>query len=146
MDGTTRNLPFVVLALAGCAVPSARAGGVVGSGTAVSCTEAALDAALAGGGTVTFACGSGAVVIPITSTKRLSTSTTIDGTGQQVTLDGGGSTKLFQTTPQTKAGLTLVFRKLTLRNGWATDRGAGIDLVPQVPSRRPELLVEDVTF
>src|SRR5512132_4012636 len=93
----TRNPLFVVLALAACA-PSARAAGVVGSGTAASCTEASLDAALAGGGTVTFNCGGGAAVIPITATKLLSKSTTIDGTGQQVTLDGGGSTRLFQTT------------------------------------------------
>jgi uncharacterized repeat protein (TIGR01451 family) len=135
-----------MLALAGWAVPSARAGGVVGSGSAASCTEAALDSALAGGGTVTFNCGGGAVVIPITSTKLLSTSTTIDGTGQQITLDGGGSTRLFQTTPQPSTGLNLVFRKLTLRNGWAADQGAGIDLGWQVPGRLTNLLVEDVTF
>ena len=93
---------------------------------------------------MTFACG-GAVVIPITSTKLLSKSTTIDGTGEQITLDGGGNTKLFQTTGQVTA-LNLVFRKLTLRNGWATDRGAGIDLVWQDPSIPTNLLVEDVTF
>jgi uncharacterized repeat protein (TIGR01451 family) len=144
--GAARKPLFVVLALAGCAVPSARAGGVVGSGTAASCTEAALDSALAGGGTVTFSCGGGAVAIPITSTKLLSKSTTIDGTGQQITLDGGGSTKLFKTTPQPKTGLDLVFRKLTLRNGWATDQGAAIDLVWQAPTRLTTLLVEDVTF
>ena len=142
----TRNLLFIVLALAGCAVPSARAGGVVGSGTAASCTEAALDSALAGGGTVTFNCGGGAVVIPITSTKQLSKSTTIDGTGQQITLDGGLSTKLFQMPPQYSAGLNLVFRKLTLRNGWATDQGAGIDLGWRIASGPTNLLVEDVTF
>jgi uncharacterized repeat protein (TIGR01451 family) len=142
---STRDTLLVVLALAGCAVPSARAGGVVGSGTAASCTEAALDAALAGGGTVTFDCGASAV-IRITSTKLLSKSTTIDGTGQQVTLDGGGSTRLFQTTGQPKTGLDLVFRKLTLRNGWATDRGAGIDLVWQGASVLTNLLIEDVTF
>jgi len=141
----TRNLLFVVLALAAAAVPSAHAGGVVGSGTAASCTQAAFDSALAGGGTVTFNCGGGAVVIPITSTKLLSKSTTIDGTGQQITFDGGGNTKLFQTTGQVTA-LNLVFRKLTLRNGWATDRGAGIDLVWQGPSIPTNLLIEDVTF
>jgi uncharacterized repeat protein (TIGR01451 family) len=140
------NFLLIALALAGSAVPQARAAGVVGSGTAGSCTEAALNAALAGGGTVTFNCGGAVVVIPITSTKLLSKSTTIDGTGQQITLDGGGKTKLFQTTPQFSTGLNLVFRQITLRNGWTTDQGAGIDLGWQVPTRLTNLLIEDVTF
>jgi hypothetical protein len=83
-------------------------GGVVGNGAPASCTEAAFAAALAGGGTVAFNCG-GPVVIPITSTKVLSRSTTIDGSGQQVTLDGGGTTKMFLTTYQLATGLSLVF-------------------------------------
>ena len=97
--------------MAAWAAPPARAAGTVGSGTPGSCTEAALNAALAGGGTVTFNCGGGPVVIPITSTKVLSSSTTIDGTGQQVTLDGGGTTKMFLTTYQLATGLNLVFRR-----------------------------------
>ena len=100
----------------------------------------------AGGGTVTFSCGGGPVVIPITSTKILSTSTTIDGTGQQVTLDGGGTTKMFLTTYQLAAGLNLVFRQLTLRNGRAQDQGAAMELVWQEPTRLTNLLIEDVTF
>jgi uncharacterized repeat protein (TIGR01451 family) len=137
---------LVVLALTAWAAPLARAAGVVGSGTPGSCTEAALNAALAGGGTVTFNCGGSPVVIPITSTKVLSKSTTIDGTGQQVTLDGGGTTKMFITTYQLSTGLNLVFRKLTLRNGWASDQGAAIELVWQAASRLTNLLIEDVTF
>lgn len=135
-----------VLTLALWAVPPARAAGVVGSGTSASCTEAAFTAALAGGGTVTFNCGGGAVVIPITSTKVLSTSTTIDGTGQQISLDGGGSTKLFLTTYQLTSGLNLVFRKVALRNGRAPDQGAAIELYWQEASRLTNLLVEDVAF
>jgi uncharacterized repeat protein (TIGR01451 family) len=104
-----------------------------------------LNSALAGGGTVTFDCG-GPVVIPITSTKVLSRSTTIDGSGQQVTLDGGGGTRLFRTTYQLSAGLSLVFRHLTLRNARASDQGAALELVWQEPSRLTHLLVEDVTF
>jgi uncharacterized repeat protein (TIGR01451 family) len=140
-----RHLMFV-LALTAWAAPLARAAGVVGSGTPASCTEAALNAALAGGGTVTFDCGGGPVVIPIASTKVLSKSTTIDGTGQQITLDGGGAAKMFITTYQLSTGLNLVFRKLTLRNGWASDQGAAIELVWQAASRLTNLLVEDVTF
>jgi uncharacterized repeat protein (TIGR01451 family) len=135
----------VVLALTVWGASPAGAAGVVGSGTPASCTEAALNTALAGGGTVTFNCG-GAVVIPITSTKALSKSTTIDGTGQQITFDGGGTTKMFITTWQQTTGLNLVFRKLTLRNGWASDQGAAMELVWQEPTRLTNLLVEDVTF
>ena len=71
----------------------AGAAGVVGSGTAASCTEAALDAALAGGGAVSFSCGGGPVVIPVSTTKVISRSTTLDGSGQQVTLDGGNAVR-----------------------------------------------------
>jgi uncharacterized repeat protein (TIGR01451 family) len=140
-----RNL-LPVLALAAAGASPAGAAGVVGSGTPASCTEAAFAAALAGGGTVTFNCGGGAVVIPVTSTKLLSKSTTIDGTGQQIVLDGGGRTKLFQTTGQPSSGISLVFRKLTLRNGWTSDQGAGIDLVWQAPCCHPNVLIEDAVF
>ena len=140
-----RHLP-PLLALAVWAAPAVQAAGVVGNGTPASCTEAALGAALAGGGSVTFHCGGGPVVIPITSTKVLSASTTIDGTGQQVTLDGGGTTKMFRTTYQLATGLSLVFRQLTLKNGRAADQGAALELVWQEPSRLTSLLIEDVTF
>jgi len=137
---------LVLLALASPTAAPARAAGTVGTGIPGSCTEAALDAALAGGGTVTFSCGGGPVVIPVTTTKVLSASTTIDGTGQQVTLDGGGTTKMFLTTYQLAAGLNLVLRRLTLRNGRAAERGAAIELVWQEPNRLTQLLVEDVVF
>src|ERR1041385_5296359 len=73
--------------------PAAWAAGVVGSGTAGSCTDAALDTALAGGGLVTFDCGTDPVTIDITSgtgTKAISADTTIDG-GGLVTISGGNS-------------------------------------------------------
>jgi hypothetical protein len=118
----SRDLLFIVLVLAGCAVPTARAGGVVGSGTAASCTEAALDSALAGGDChLQLRQRRGRHSHHVH--KLLSTSTTIDGTGQQVTLDGGGSTKQFQMPPQFSPGLTRL--QLTLRNGWATDQARG---------------------
>jgi predicted outer membrane repeat protein len=142
---TTRHL-LVLLAVAGWAAPAAHAAGTVGTGTPGSCTEGAFSAALSGGGTVTFNCGGGPVVIPITSTKILSASTAIDGTGQQVTLDGGGTTKMFLSTYQLAAGLNLVFRQLTLRNGRAPDQGAAMELVWQEPTRLTNLLIEDVTF
>jgi hypothetical protein len=126
------------------ALASARteAAGVVGTGTPASCTQAALNAALAGGGTVTFDCGAGAV-IPITSTKTLTSTTTIDGTGQTITLDGGGTTRLFNTTYQF-ASFTLTFRNLTLRNGFAADFGGAIRLAYQ--DFLTTLVIENVTF
>ena len=47
---------LVLLLAAKTAAPAAGAG-TVGGGTPASCTEAALDAALAGGGSVSFNCG-----------------------------------------------------------------------------------------
>ncbi len=55
------------------------AAGVVGSGTAASCTEAALDTALAGGGNVTFNCGPNPASITLTSPKTILADTTMDG-------------------------------------------------------------------
>ena len=70
---------------------------IVGTGTSASCTEAALNACLPGGGgfdgTVTFACG-GAATITVTSTKIISADTTIDG-GSVVTISGGGTVMVF---------------------------------------------------
>ena len=100
----------------------APAAGVVGNGTASSCTETALGAALAGGGLVTFSCG-GPVTIPVTSTKAISaaTATDVDG-GGLVTLDGRDAVRLFDVAYQRQ----LTVRNLTLRRGRAADYGAAI--------------------
>jgi hypothetical protein len=71
-----------------------RADAVVGTGTASSCTETALNAALAAGGSVTFDCGASPVTITVTSQKTIAADTTIDG-GSLITLSGGGATRLF---------------------------------------------------
>jgi len=63
---------------------------VVGSG--VGCSEADLDAALAGGGVITFDCGTDAT-ITVTSAKVITQTTVIDG-GGEVTLSGGGSSRI----------------------------------------------------
>jgi hypothetical protein len=69
---------------------------VVGTGTAASCTFSALQAAVAKGGIITFDCGKGGVIIPVTATLNLPTtkSTVVDG-GNFVTLDGGGKVQIF---------------------------------------------------
>jgi predicted outer membrane repeat protein len=65
-------------------------GKVVGTGTAASCTGAALDAALAGGGFITFNCGGPATIDRGSmGWKAILADTEIDGAGQ-ITIDGGG--------------------------------------------------------
>ena len=68
---------------------------VVGTGTAASCTFAALDAAVTAGGVITFNCGPDPVVIAVTQTMHLPLmkDTVIDG-ANKVTLDGGGSVQI----------------------------------------------------
>ena len=69
---------------------------MVGTGTAASCTDAALNAALAGGGLVTFDCG-GPATIDIstgTGTKTIAADTTIDG-GGLITISGGNTVRVF---------------------------------------------------
>ncbi len=100
----------------------AGAAGVVGNGTPGSCTEAALNAALTGGGVVTFSCG-GAATIPITSTKTISAAlpTDVDG-GGLVTLDAQDAVRIFSVDYQRQ----LAVRNLALRRGRAADSGAAI--------------------
>ena len=65
----------------------AHAGGVVSV-----CDEAHLLAALAGGGTVTFACSG---TITLTAEITIAADTTIDGSGQAVTISGNRSVRVF---------------------------------------------------
>jgi hypothetical protein len=95
-----------------------RAAGVVGDGTSGSCTEAALDTALAGGGSVTFHCGNGPVTITVTSQKVITAETTIDG-GERVIISGGNATRVFYV----NAGVALTLTNLTVSGGAATGTG-----------------------
>jgi hypothetical protein len=65
----------------------------VGDGTPESCTEDAFETALAAGGIVTFDCGDDPVTITLTSEKHVTADTVIDG-GGNVTLSGGGTTRI----------------------------------------------------
>lgn len=124
---------------------SVRAAGVVGTGTPASCTDAAFTSAVNGGGTVTFNCGGGPVTIPITSEKTISLTTTIDGTGQQITLDGGGANRLFVTV-YTFSQFSITLRNLTIRNFHAADFGGAIRLYFQEADRPTMLTIQNVTF
>jgi predicted outer membrane repeat protein len=103
-------------ATAGIAAP---AGGVVGDGTPGSCTEAALSAALAGGGTVTFDCG-GPKTILVLSEKNITQATTVDG-GGIITLTGGLTTRLFRV----DAAGSLVMKNITLDSAYNFNTSGG---------------------
>ncbi len=57
---------------------------VVGTGTPASCTSAAVVAAVARGGVITFDCGPNEVTIPMTATAK------VVNTSSEVVIDGGG--------------------------------------------------------
>src|SRR6185503_247306 len=78
-----------------------------------ACNEAGLRAALAAGGTVTFACDA---LITLTSPITISTDTTLEGSGHAVTLSGGGTVRLLDVSPSATLGLV----NLTLVDGRAT--------------------------
>lgn len=103
---------------------------VVGNGVASSCTEQALSAAIAKGGTVTFDCGGPATIL-VTQTLELPTTkdTAIDG-GGQITLDGGGTVRILDfNSPNFRATTTTVtLQHLTLTRGKAT--GTAIPAAP----------------
>ena len=86
---------------AGQAVDTSAPSQVVGSGTPASCTGAAVVAAVAQGGIITFNCGPAPVTITLNSTAKVfndKPDVTLDG-GGKVTLSGGGTTRiLYQNT------------------------------------------------
>jgi uncharacterized repeat protein (TIGR01451 family) len=112
-------LPAVVLLLL-LAGGTAQAAGTVGNGTPGSCTEAALEAALAGGGSVSFNCGASPVTITVASQKVVALDTSVNG-GGLVTLSGGGLTRTFFV----EAGATLNLSQLRIVNGHAGEQGGG---------------------
>lgn len=95
------------------------AAGTVGTGSAASCDEAALDAALAGGGNIDFDCGAAPHTITITTTKVISAATSIDG-GGLITISGGDSVRIF---------IVNSGQSLTLQNITLTDGRAAVDII-----------------
>jgi hypothetical protein len=96
---------------------------VVGTGTAASCTEAKLSAALTAGGIVTFDCGSAPATITVTKTIELpySMDTVVDG-GGRVTIDGGGAVRILDwNSPNYRANMhTLTLQHITFAHAHAT--------------------------
>jgi hypothetical protein len=109
--------------------PLTWADAVIGTGTATSCTETALRAAFAIGGTLSFNCGNAPATISINSELLISKDTLIDGGGTQqgglITLDGGKRTRILRSDNNLKVTL----KNLTLKNGQQTGSdgsGSGI--------------------
>jgi hypothetical protein len=96
---------------------------VVGSGTAASCTESMLSAALTAGGIVTFKCGAAPVTITVTKTIELpyTLDTVIDG-GGNVTIDGGGTVRILDwNSPNYRNNThTLTLQNITFAHAHAT--------------------------
>jgi parallel beta helix pectate lyase-like protein len=114
-----RALSRLVLGL--LLVPALAGAATVGSGSSGSCTEGALDTALAAGGSIVFDCGALPVSIAITSEKMVAADTSIDGAGK-ITLDGGTATRLFHAA----LGVNLTLANLTLANGFIADGGGAL--------------------
>ena len=112
------KLLVAILVLLALVLPasSAHAGGIV-----TVCDEAHLLAALAGGGMVTFTCSG---TITLTSTITIAADTTIDGSGQTVTISGNNAVRVFWV----NSGVALTLNELTVANGNASydQRGGGI--------------------
>lgn len=103
---------------------------VFSAGTVNSADEAALRAALAGGGMVTFNCDG---TIVLTGTLAIASSTVLDATGHAITISGGNAVRLLSVS----SGVTAAFINLTLANG----RAAGSNGVvgPPVTDGQPGL-------
>ncbi len=88
-------------------IPAAWAGGTV-----TNATEAALRAAMAGGGLVTFACDG---TITLTNTVTNVLNTILDGTGHRIAISGGNAVRVFDV--PTNSTLTVIH--LTVASGYA---------------------------
>jgi hypothetical protein len=114
---------------------------VIGTGTAASCTSAAVVAAVAAGGIITFNCGSAPVTIQMTATAQIfnnaAQTTVIDG-GGLVTLNGMGNQRIIymNTCDQnlvwtTSACQNQEYPQLTVQNLTFTDGNASNATIPE---------------
>jgi hypothetical protein len=91
--------------------------GASGGGVVTECTEAALRAAMAGWGSVTFACDG---TITVSNTVAVAANTTLDAMGHRVTLSGGQTVGVLYV----NSGATLTLLGLTIANGYSTKGSA----------------------
>jgi len=94
---------------------------VVGDGSAASCSDAGLRAAVAQGGIVTFDCGDAPVTITVDSEIPVTDDTTIDG-GGMVTLSGGGKSRVLHiASPYDVPTPLLTLQHVAFEDGFTTD-------------------------
>jgi predicted outer membrane repeat protein len=110
------------------------------AGTVTDCSTygpgvGTLQHALSGGGTVTFAC-SGTIIVPEIAITA-DTPTVIDATGQNVTLSGNNTNRVFLV----NNSKSLTLRHITVANGSNNLYGGGVYV-----SDTGSLTVEDTTF
>jgi len=114
---------------------------VIGNGTPASCTSAALVAAVAAGGVITFNCGSAPVTIQMTATAQIfnnaASTTVIDG-GGLVTLSGMGQRRILymNTCDQSLVWTTThcddqEYPQLTVQNLTFVDGNASNETIPE---------------
>ncbi|MFC4031326.1 hypothetical protein ACFO3J_07535 [Streptomyces polygonati] len=111
------------------AVDSSHPTRTIGDGTAASCTSAAVVAAVAAGGVITFSCGPRPVVITMDATAKVR-----NAAGPRVVLDGGGKVTL------SGAGKRRILYMDTCdqAQGWTTSHCQD--------QSEPELTVQNLTF
>jgi hypothetical protein len=84
-------------------------------GVVTATNEASLSAALAGGGLVTFAVDG---TITLTNTLAINSTTTLDGSGHNITISGGNAVGVFT------VGSVFTLTNVTIANGWGLNYGA----------------------
>jgi predicted outer membrane repeat protein len=115
----TMRLKHLIILVALLLAPISAAAPALAGGVVTVCDEAHLLATLAGGGTVTFACSG---TIMLTSTITIAADTTIDGSGQEVTISGNDAVRVFTV----NEGVTLSLNRLTVAHGYTVSSGGGI--------------------
>ncbi|MGC4765187.1 hypothetical protein ACLQ20_20255 [Micromonospora sp. DT46] len=111
------------------AVDTSRPTRTIGSGTAASCTSAAVVKAVAAGGVITFDCGPQPVTIKMTATAKVR-----NANGPRVVLDGGGKVTL---SGQGQRRI-LYMNTCDSAQGWTTSHCQNQD--------HPQLTVQNLTF
>lgn len=114
---------------------------VVGDGSAASCTQAALKAAITQGGEVSFNCGAAPYTIYLTAEIEINKDTSING-GGLISLDGRGKNRIFKTLSDREPNMQIALRNITLQNGYNYNEGGGAIHF----GSRTDLLIESVTF
>jgi hypothetical protein len=124
---------------AGRGVSTSAPNHVIGNGTPAGCTSAAVVAAVALGGVITFNCGPKPVTIVLTATAKVvntSHQIVLDGDGK-VTLSGGGKIRILymNTCDANQKFITndcweqqwpqLIVRNMTFENGYSSTQQAG---------------------